>query len=150
MPSDTADSTDGVPEMKHLLRVNLSAETVETETVPAAWRDRFLSGKGLGAAYLLEELDPGVDPLSPENELFFMFGPMSAVAPGTSRYAAVTKSPLTGTFVDSYSGGHFPARCRFALPSYLGIVFEGEADHPVYLEVDDGEVRIEDATDLWG
>jgi aldehyde:ferredoxin oxidoreductase len=150
MSADTADSTDGVPEMKHLLRVNLSEETVETETVPKEWRDRFLSGKGLAAAYMLEELDPGVDPLSPENELFFMFGPMSAVAPGTSRYAAVTKSPLTGAFVDSYSGGHFPARCRFALPSYLGIVFEGEADRPVYLEIDDGDVSIEDASDLWG
>ena len=137
-------------ELEHLLRVNLSERTVETETVPAEYRNKFVSGKGLGAAYLLDELEAGVDPLSAENELFFMFGPLSGHAPGTSRYAAITKSPLTGTFVDSYSGGHFPAMFRFAMPDYLGVVFEGRADEPVYLDVNDGEVTIEDASHLWG
>ena len=79
-----------------------------------------------------------------------MFGPLTGHAPGTSRYGAVTKSPLTGTFVDSYSGGHFPSMFRFAMPSYLGVVFEGRADEPVLLRVDDGDVSLEDADHLWG
>lgn len=137
-------------ELKHLLRVNLSEGTVETEEVPKDYRDRFISGKGLGAAYLLDELEAGVDPLSEENELILMFGPLTGHAPGTSRYAAVTKSPLTGTYVDSYSGGHFPSMFRFAMPSYLGVVFEGKADEPVYLDVNEGEVELRDASDLWG
>ncbi|MEF8774793.1 MAG: aldehyde ferredoxin oxidoreductase family protein, partial [Halobacteriales archaeon] len=140
-----------VPQLRYLLRVDLSSGAVETEEVPESYRNRFISGKGLGAALLLDETEPGVDPLSPENPLFFVFGPLSGFAPGTSRYAAVTKSPLTGTFVDSYSGGHFPAMARHALPEYLAIQFEGEADEPVYLEIgEDGEAELRDAAHLWG
>lgn len=147
---DTASSVD-VPELRHLLRVNLTDKAVTTEDVPAEYRDRFISGKGLGAAFLLEELKPGVDPISSENKLLFMFGPLTGHAPGTSRYCVVTKSPLTGTYVDSYSGGHFPSMFRFAMPSYLGVLFEGKADEPVYLSVDkNGDISLEDATHLWG
>ncbi|MFB6155180.1 MAG: aldehyde ferredoxin oxidoreductase family protein [Haloferacaceae archaeon] len=150
MSQHVAERPSEVQELRHLLRVDLSAGTVETEEVPEDYRDRFVAGKGLGAALLLDELEPGTDPLSPANKLAFMFGPLTGFAPGTSRYAVVTKSPLTGAFVDSYSGGHFPSKVRFALPSYLGIVFEGKADHPVYLRIDESEISLEDATDLWG
>jgi len=142
---------DGLPEMRHLLRVNLTDGTVETEAVDSTYRDRLVSGKGLGAALLMDETEPGVDPLGPDNALLFMQGPLTGFAPGTSRYAAVTKSPLTGTYVDSYSGGHFPTMLRHALPTYLAIVFEGAAPDPVYLEIDaDGSASLEDASDLWG
>ena len=142
--------TDEVQELTHLLRVNLTDETVETEEVPQDYRDRFIAGKGLGAALLLDELDAGTDPLSPENVLVFAFGPLTGFAPGTSRYGAITKSPLTGTYVDSYSGGHFPTMFRWALPSYLGMIVEGKADSPVYLDVSGEDVTIEDASHLWG
>jgi len=152
-----AATTDGAVEgsmpsdMRHLLRVNLTDRTVETEEVPQSYRDKFISGKGLGAAMLLDELEPGTDPLEPENKMAFVFGPLTGHAPGTSRYGVVTKSPLTGAFVDSYSGGHFPSYVRFALPTYLGIVFEGKADEPVMLRVtDDDDVTIESADHLWG
>ena len=144
------EAADGDLELRHLLRVNLTDRSVETETVPESVRDRFIAGKGLGAAILLDELEPETDPFDPENLLCFMFGPLTGFAPGTSRYAAVTKSPLTGTFVDSYSGGHFPTMARWALPSYLGIVIEGRADEPVTLHVSQDEITIEDASDLWG
>ena len=148
--SQSVVKTEGVQELRHLLRVDLTEGTAETEEVPQEYRDRFVAGKGLGAALLLDELDAGTEPLSPENKLFFMFGPLTGFAPGTSRYAAITKSPLTGTYVDSYSGGHFPTMFRWALPSYLGVVFEGRADGPVYLDVSGEEVSVEDASDLWG
>ncbi|MFB6095515.1 MAG: aldehyde ferredoxin oxidoreductase family protein, partial [Halodesulfurarchaeum sp.] len=145
------DTSEELPAMRHLLRVNLSEGTIETEEVPKPVRDALVSGKGLGAALLMEETEPGVDPLSPENVLMFMQGPLTGFAPGTSRYAAVTKSPLTGTFVDSYAGGHFPTMLRHALPSYLAIVFEGRAEDPVYLRIQgDGSATLEDASDLWG
>ncbi len=150
MSQSITDRPEEVTQLSKLLRVNLTERTVETEEVSSALRDRFVSGKGLGAALLLEELEPGVDPLSPENQLYFLFGPLTGYAPGTSRYAAVTKSPLTGTFVDSYSGGHFPAMVRYALPEYLGIAVEGRADEPVTLRITDEEVTIDDASDLWG
>ena len=144
-------TTGSMPsDLSQLLRVNLDERTVETEKVPQEYRDTFISGKGLGAAILLDELEPGTDPLSPQNKVVFVFGPLTGHAPGTSRYGVVTKSPLTGTFVDSYSGGHFPSMFRFAMPSYLGVVFEGRADEPVLLRVDDGDVTIEAADHLWG
>ncbi len=146
-----AQASDGLPEMRHLLRVNLTEQTIETEEVDRAYRDRLVSGKGLGAALLMDETEPNVDPLSAENALFFMQGPLTGFAPGTSRYAVVTKSPLTGTYVDSYSGGHFPTMLRHALPTYLAILFEGAAEEPVYLRVQaDGAASLEDAAELWG
>lgn len=149
--SGTIERSHTVGELKHLLRVNLTKGTIETEEIAKEYRDRFVSGKGLGAALLLADTDPCTDPLSSENPLYFLFGPLSGFAPGTSRYGVVTKSPLTGTFVDSYSGGHFPTVLRWALPSYLGIAFEGRAEQPVYLRVtSDGDVTIEDASALWG
>lgn len=148
--SQAVDPAEEATELRHLLRVNLTEGTVETEEVSKEYRDRFISGKGLAAALLLEETDAGVDPLSPGNNLYFMFGPLSGLAPGTSRYGAITKSPLTGGFVDSYSGGHFPAMARFALPDYLGVVFEGKAEDPVYLHISDDEVELRDASHLWG
>jgi len=148
--SDGATTGTMPSDLRHLLRVNLTERTTETEEISEEYRNKFISGKGLGAAMLLRELEPGTDPLSPENRMIFTFGPLTGHAPGTSRYGVVTKSPLTGAFVDSYSGGHFPSMFRFALPTYLGVVFEGKADEPVMLRVTDDGVTIEDADHLWG
>ncbi|WP_224448786.1 aldehyde ferredoxin oxidoreductase family protein [Haloprofundus salilacus] len=133
-----------------VLRVDLSAETVERERVPEKWRRDYLGGKGLGARYLYADLAPGVDPLGPDNLLSFMLGPLSGYLPGETRYAAVTKSPLTGGFLDSYSGGSFPERLAGSLDDCLGVLITGRAERPVTLVVDDGAATIEPADDLWG
>lgn len=132
-----------------LLRVDLSARESSSEAVPAEWRRRYLGGKGLGARYLYDELSPGTDPLGPENVLMFLLGPLTGALPGTQRYAAVTKSPLTGTFLDSYAGGDFPARLAGSLGAHLGVLVTGQADEPVALVLEDGDARIE-RTDAWG
>ncbi|ELZ04759.1 Aldehyde ferredoxin oxidoreductase [Natrialba chahannaoensis JCM 10990] len=150
MAQATVDTPEQVTQLETLVRVNLTDEQITTETVPQEYRDRFIAGKGLGAALLLDEVEAGVDPLSPENNLYFMFGPLTGFAPGTSRYGAVTKSPLTGTFVDSYSGGHFPTMVRYALPDVLAIAIEGRAENPMTLRITEGELALEDATELWG
>jgi aldehyde:ferredoxin oxidoreductase len=131
------------------LRVDLSARSVTSERVPEAWRRRFVGGKGLGARYLYEELDAGVDPLGPDNLLCFALGPVSGLLPGESRYAAVTKSPLTGAFLDSYAGGAFPEALVGALDDHLLLVVTGAADEPVRLVVEGGDARVEPAT-TWG
>jgi aldehyde:ferredoxin oxidoreductase len=133
-----------------VIRIDLSAGTVARDRVPASWRRDYLGGKGLGARYLYDDLDPGTDPLGPDNRLCLLLGPLSGYLPGESRYAAITKSPLTGTFLDSYSGGSFADALAGALPDAFGLVIEGVADAPRTVTVADGEVRIEDAADLWG
>lgn len=133
----------------HVLRADLSAGTVERERVPAEWRRRFLGGKGLGARYLYEELDADAAPLGPENLLAFCVGPLSGALPGEPRYAAVTKSPLTGLFLDSYAGGAFAARLAGSLDDCLALLVTGESDEPVRIEVADGEAAIRPA-ETWG
>ena len=132
-----------------VLRVDLTRGVVRSERVPDEWRERYIGGKGLGARYLYEELPPGVDALGPDNLLVFGLGPLSGLLPGETRYAAVTKSPLTGTFLDSYAGGTFPERLAGAIPQHLGLVVTGVADEPVRLVVADGDATIEPAT-TWG
>jgi aldehyde:ferredoxin oxidoreductase len=133
-----------------MLRVDLSTDRVESEAIPERWLSRFVGGKGLGARYLYEELPPDTDPESPGNPLLFALGPLSGYTPGDQRYAAITKSPLTGAFLDSYGGGSFPGRLAGSLPGHLGVLVTGAADEPVALHASDDGVTIEPADDLRG
>jgi len=132
-----------------ILRVDLGAGTIEREPLDMTAADEYVGARGLGTKYYCDEVDPTIDPLSPENELIFMTGPLTGTAAASAgRYNVVTKSPLTGTIGAANSGGHFGPELKYA--GYDGIIFEGRADHPVYLYINDGDVRLEDATDLWG
>jgi aldehyde:ferredoxin oxidoreductase len=133
-----------------LLRVDLTRRTVTTERVPERWRRQYVGGKGLGARYLYDELEPGTDPLGPENALLFVVGPLTGRAPGEPRYAAITKSPLTDAFLDSYSGGEFAGALAGALDDHLGVLVTGRADDPLALVIEDGEATLEPAGELWG
>ena len=132
-----------------VLRVDLTNEKIATEPLNRDWAKRFIGGKGLGARYLFEELKPGVDPLSPDNVLMIWTGPLvGTMVPLTSRYAVVTKSPLTGTFLDSYAGGYFGPELKYA--GFDGVIIKGKASKPVYLWINDGKGEIRDAKNLWG
>lgn len=132
-----------------VVTVDLTSETVEREQVPQRWRRQYLGGKGLGVRYLYDRVGPGTDPLDSGNLLAFMLGPLSGLLPGEPRYAVVTKSPLTGGFLDSYSGGTFVEHLAGALPECLGVLVTGRAESPVRLAVADGSCRIRSA-EHWG
>ena len=132
-----------------ILRVDLSARRIDSDPVPEEWLEKYVGGKGLGARYLYAA-GCGIDPESPANLLAFMTGPLTGYTPGEQRYAAVTKSPLTGAFLDSYGGGTFPGRLAASLGPHLGVLVTGAADEPVVLSLSGGEATIEPAGDLWG
>ena len=133
----------------NVLRVDLTNEKVATEPLNREWAKDFIGGKGLAARYLFEELKPGVDPLSPDNVLEIWTGPMvGTMVPLTSRYVVVTKSPLSGTFLDSYAGGFVGPEIKYS--GFDGIIIKGKANKPVYLWVSDGKAEIRDAKDVWG
>jgi aldehyde:ferredoxin oxidoreductase len=128
--------------------VDLSAAKVAYEAPPEEWLRKYIGARGLGVRYVFEN-GPQVDPLSPQNILCFMNGPLTGTEANMSgRMAIVTKSPLTGTVTDSHHGGWSAARLRWA--GFDGLIFNGKASHPVYVFVHDGVVEIKDAGDLWG
>ncbi|HHV37891.1 MAG TPA: aldehyde ferredoxin oxidoreductase family protein [Tepidimicrobium sp.] len=132
-----------------LIRVNLSDKTIEVEKLNMEDANLYLGGRGLGSKYLYDEIDPTVDPLSPDNKLIFMTGPMTGTyATCAGRFNVVAKAPLTGTIGASNSGGYFGPELKFA--GYDGIIFEGRAETPVYLKIYDDKIQLRDAEHLWG
>jgi len=132
-----------------LIRLNLTSRKSQVEDIPEKWMKEYLGGRGIGIRYLYEELEPGVEPLSPDNKVIMMMGPLGATtAMSVSRIALVTKSPLTGAVSKSVMGGNFGAFLKFA--GFDGIIVEGEADKPVYVHIDKDGIKILDAAELWG
>ena len=132
-----------------LLRIDLSKQRSSVEPIPDAVLQSYLGGKGLGSYLLLKENPPHVDPLSPQNHLIFTLGPL-ADTPfyGSSRYAVFTKSPQTGIYSESYSGGGITL--SFSRTGYDAIIIEGKSGHPVFLEISDRGVVFHQASHLWG
>lgn len=132
-----------------LLRVNLTTGVISVDALDPATCMDFIGGRGLGTKLFYDEVGPHVDALSEANKLFFMTGPLTGAAvPTGGRYMVVTKAPLTGTIASSNSGGHWGAELKYA--GYDGLVVEGKADHPVYLNIEDDKVELRDASHLWG
>ena len=132
----------------HIAHVDLTSKSVEYKGVPEEWARLYMGARGLGVRYVLEN-GPEVDPLSPENILCVMNGPLTGTAVNMSgRLAVVTKSPLTGTVTDSHQGGWSAARLRWA--GFDGLIFKGKADEPVYAYIADGTVELRDASEAWG
>jgi len=131
------------------LDLDLSSGEQKMYDVPERIIKEYVGGKGLGARILYDELEPGVDPLSPLNVLIFVTGPLtSTIAPTSGRWAVVTKSPHTGVFLDSQVGGHFGAALRRAGVDVL--IVRGKAESPVYIYVENGKAELRDAGHLWG
>jgi aldehyde:ferredoxin oxidoreductase len=130
--------------------VNLSTGSIKTDSLPEDVLMNWLGGRGLGVYLMLKEVDPKVEPLSPENKLLIMAGPLTGLsgAPEPGRWCSVTKSPLTNTVHDAHSGGDFGPELRFA--GYDGIIFEGRSERPVYLFITNDKVELRDACHLWG
>ena len=132
-----------------LIRVNLSDKSIQVEDTKMDDAHLYLGGRGLGSKYLYDEIDPTIDPLSPENKLIYMTGPMTGTyATCAGRFNVVAKAPLTGTIGAANSGGNFGPELKYA--GYDGIIFEGKAEEPVYLNIHDNKIELKSAKDLWG
>ena len=128
--------------------VDLTGGKVEYKDAPEDWKLKYIGGRGLGVKYVFEN-GVDVDPLSPENILCFMNGPLTGSEANMSgRMAVVTKSPLTGTITDSHHGGWSAARLRWA--GYDGLIFKGKSNKPVYAYVTEDGVELLDAGEVWG
>ncbi|MDP6411808.1 MAG: aldehyde ferredoxin oxidoreductase family protein [Arenicellales bacterium] len=132
-----------------ILRVNLSAGSCTSEATNMQWANDYMGQRGLATKYLVEETDPRVDPLSADNKMIFATGPLTGtIAPTSGRWSVVCKGPLTGAIACSNSGGFFGAELKNA--GWDMIIFEGKSSGPVYLDINNDEAELKDASDLWG
>ena len=132
-----------------ILRVDLTSGRVSTEEVgEEVWR-QVIGGAGFGARVLLKETPGKLDPLSPDNRLIFAIGPFQSVPlPGNAKWSVITKSPLTGTFLDSAGGAGWAPLLKGC--GYDALIVQGRAEKPVYLWITDEGAEIRDAAHFWG
>ncbi len=131
-----------------LLRIDLQDESVKVEDIPEEILLDYLGGRGLGVKLYYDSVSPEIEPLSEENPLIFAVGPLTGIAPMSGRHAAVSKSPLTGTILDSNSGGEWGKEMKYA--GFDAIIVQGKAERPKYIVIRDDEISFESAEHLWG
>lgn len=132
-----------------VLEVNLSLGKIEIFKVTDGDRKLFLGAKGLGLKLLFDRLNPGCDPLGPDNIIAFMPGVLIGTgAPCSGRFEAVAKSPLTGIIGSSSCGGGFGMALKTA--GWDGLILRGKAKSPVYLSISKDGLEVKDASSLWG
>ncbi|MBI6874634.1 aldehyde ferredoxin oxidoreductase family protein [Clostridium aciditolerans] len=132
-----------------VLRINLSDKTFKLEVLDIDKAKKYLGARGLGVKTLFDEVDPKIDPLSPDNKFIVATGPLTGTpVPTSGRFMVITKSPLTGTIAIANSGGKWGAELKAA--GYDMLIVEGKSDTPVYVNIVDDKVEFKDASNVWG
>lgn len=133
----------------HEAWVNLTEGAIEYRKLNEEDVKKYVGARGLGVKYMVDNQIYNVDPLSPDNMLAVMTGPLTGTRIHMSgRLCTVTRSPLTGTVTDSHMGGWTAARLKWA--GFDNLIFTGKSENPVYLYVEDGKAELKDASSLWG
>ena len=132
-----------------ILHVDLSKGSWHVEEPDEKWYRTYMGGSNFISYYLLQNLKPGTEALSPENILVFACSVVTgAPLSGFNRYTIGAKSPLTGGFAETEAGGYWAPELKFA--GFDAVIVRGRAAKPVFLWIKDGAVEIRDAAGLWG
>ncbi len=132
-----------------LLRVDLSSEEVDKEDLSKDFLKKYLGGTGFTTKVLYDKVDENTDPLGPDNVLIIAPGLLVGPnVPTASKTTVGFKSPVTGGYGKSLVGAKLGDQLKRS--GYDLLVVEGEADSPKTIVIEDENVRIEDASDLWG
>ena len=131
------------------LLVDLTRRTSRWQKLDADVLRRFIGGTGLGAYLLYEHCPPGIEPLSPDNPLIFVTSPLVGSRLTTSsKFAVLTKSPLTGFIGDSLSSSFMATELKKT--GCDALIVTGKSQSPCLLSIDDGDVEFLDAGELMG
>ncbi len=132
-----------------ILKINLSKDLIQSISLDLDYVGAFLGGTGYACRYLINQLDKSTIPLSKENVIMIMNGPLTLTrAPSVSRFVICSKSPYTGLWGESNCGGTFGVELKKA--GYDGIIVEGKSDSPIYIKITNDDVQIQEANYLWG
>ncbi|MBN2050268.1 MAG: aldehyde ferredoxin oxidoreductase family protein [Spirochaetales bacterium] len=131
-----------------MLRIDCGGQSSSVWNVPQEVRD-YVGGIGYGTKIVVDEVNPSVDPLSPENKIVLTVGPLTGTdAPMHPQACIVTKSPLSGTILNCYAGGFLGAEIKFC--GIDGIILEGACDRWMYLIIEDDKVTFHGAGAIIG
>jgi aldehyde:ferredoxin oxidoreductase len=132
-----------------ILTIDLTKEEVTKERLDLDMARKFLGGFGLNCKLAWDRLNPEVDPYSPENIIFMGMGPLlGTAAPASNKHSVMSKWPSTAAISPGTAGGDFGINVK--LSGYDEVIITGKAKHPVYIKINDDDVAICDAIDLWG
>ncbi len=132
-----------------VLCANLTQKSFDIKIIPDDVTRKYLGGKGLATHLLLRHNPAGVDPFGRDNHLILAVGPAAGTGLwGSCRYGVFTKSPQTGFYAESYSGG--AAAEYMTGTGFDAFMLEGASDEPVWLEIAEDRVIFHPAADLWG
>ena len=135
--------------MNKLLVIDLSEKSFLVEQIDPEMARSYIGGSGLAARLLYDRMKLDIDPLGPENPLLFLAGPIVGTSmPSAGRLAVCARSPLTGFWGESNTGGFIGPEMRFA--GFDGVLLNGRSDQPCWISVVDGEVKFHDANPIWG
>ena len=132
-----------------ILRVNLT--DTPGSVSPTDPYKGYIGGMGLANKIMYDEVAPGTDPLAPENKVVFAVGPLTATGvplAGRTTIASLSTYTKDHQVVDAHCGGMIGAAIKKA--GWDAIVIEGASDEPVYLKIDDDNVEIKPADQVWG
>ena len=135
--------------MGKILRVDLSSGKISTEGIDPKMANELIGGSGFASKIIYDEVPAGAEPLGGDNRVVFMTGPVTGTRfPTSGRFVVAAKSPLTGILTTAASSGFWGVELKKT--GHDGIVFQGKADKPVYLEILDDQVSLQDASGVWG
>lgn len=131
------------------LVIDLSTRQIIKEKIFEQKFRKYLGGRGINVATLYERLPMGTKPLEPENILCFGPGLLTGTSvPSSGRYNVTTKSPASGFLGDANSGGFWSPELKYA--GFDQLVIQGKSSTPVYVQINNDEVLIRDASHFWG
>lgn len=132
-----------------ILRIDLGSGKQSIDQHDELWYRTYMGGGCLAAWYMLKEMPAGIDPLGPDNMLIYSISPIVGTpVPTISRTIISAKSPLTNAFGETQMGGFFGPELKFA--GWDALIITGKSEKPVYLWINDDQVEIRDASEIWG
>ncbi|MFC2004789.1 aldehyde ferredoxin oxidoreductase family protein [Chloroflexota bacterium] len=130
------------------LEVDLTTRSVKKVEFDDEFARKYLGGVGFGNKVLYDRVAAGTDPMSPENVIMWMMGPLNGTSFHGQKMYVIFKSPLTGNLGFCKHGGGIALELKFA--GWDGVIVTGKADRPVYIYIKDDDAEIRDASQIWG
>lgn len=138
--------------------INLAGDILHVDlTNKKSWREKvgkdrivkYLGGRGINAELLWRYVKPGTDPLGPDNVLIIGTGLLTGTpSPSSGRNTVTCLGPATGLYLKTSGGGHWGGELKYA--GYGNVIVHGKSEKPVYIFIDDDNVEILDASNVWG